>query len=41
VLGTIRKRFLGKAFSNSVKAIEARSVANTPGRVCGGVLIAL
>jgi hypothetical protein len=31
VLGTIGKRSLGKAFSNSVKAIEALSTANTPG----------
>jgi hypothetical protein len=31
VLGTIGKRSLGKAFSNSVKAIEARSAANAPG----------
>jgi hypothetical protein len=28
VLGTVGKRILGKAFSNSVKAIEARSVAS-------------
>jgi hypothetical protein len=28
VLGTIGKRSLGKAFSNSVKAIEARNAAN-------------
>jgi hypothetical protein len=31
VLGTIGKRSLGKAFSNSVKAIEARSAAKTAG----------
>lgn len=31
VLGTIGKRSLGKAFSNSVKAIEALGAANTPG----------
>src|SRR5246127_3552932 len=31
VLGTIGKRVLGKAFFNSVKAIEARSAANAPG----------
>jgi len=31
VLGTVAKRSLGKAFSNSVKAIEARSAANVPG----------
>jgi hypothetical protein len=32
VLGTVGKRILGKAFSNSVKAIEARSAASAPGR---------
>jgi hypothetical protein len=31
VLGTIGKRSLGKAFYNSVKAIEARSLANSAG----------
>ena len=31
VLGTIGKRVLGEAFSNSVKAIEARSAAGTAG----------
>jgi hypothetical protein len=31
VLGTVAKRSLGKAFSKSVKAIEARSAANAPG----------
>lgn len=31
VLGTIAKRSLGKAFSNSVRAIEARSVASAGG----------
>ena len=31
VLGTIGKRSLGKAFSNSVRAIEARSAANAAG----------
>ena len=31
VLGTVGKRILGKAFSNSVKAIEARSAASAPG----------
>jgi hypothetical protein len=31
VLGTVGKRVLGKAFSNSVKAIEARSAASAPG----------
>jgi hypothetical protein len=31
VLGTVAKRSLGKAFSNSVKAIEARSAANAAG----------
>ena len=31
VLGTIGKRVLGKAFSNSVKAIEARSAAGSAG----------
>jgi hypothetical protein len=30
VLGTVAKRSLGKAFSKSVKAIEARSAANAP-----------
>jgi len=31
VLGTIGKRSLGKAFSNGVKAIEARNAANDAG----------
>jgi hypothetical protein len=31
VLGTVAKRSLGKAFSKSVKAIEARSAANAAG----------
>ncbi|CQD09546.1 hypothetical protein BN1232_01739 [Mycobacterium lentiflavum] len=31
VLATIAKRSLGKAFSSSVRAIEARSVASAPG----------
>jgi hypothetical protein len=31
VLGTVAKRSLGKAFSKSVKAIEARSAVNTAG----------
>ncbi|MEE6139875.1 hypothetical protein SKC41_26555 [Mycobacterium sp. 050128] len=31
VLGTVGKGSLGKAFSNSVKAIEARSIASAPG----------
>jgi hypothetical protein len=31
VLGTVAKRSLGKAFSNSVEAIEARSATNAPG----------
>jgi hypothetical protein len=31
VLGTVGKRVLGKAFSNSVKAIEARYAASVPG----------
>jgi hypothetical protein len=31
VLGTIGKRSLGKAFSNSVEAIEARNAANAAG----------
>lgn len=31
VLGTVGKGSLGKAFSNSVKAIEARSAANAAG----------
>jgi hypothetical protein len=31
VLGTVAKRSLGKAFSKSVKAIEARSAVNAPG----------
>jgi hypothetical protein len=31
VLGTIGKRSLGKAFSRSLKAIEARTAANAPG----------
>src|SRR5262249_28830624 len=31
VLGTIAKRSLGKAFSNSVKAIEVRTEASAPG----------
>jgi hypothetical protein len=30
LLGTVAKRTLGKWFSNSVKAIEARSAANAP-----------
>jgi hypothetical protein len=30
LLGTVAKRSLGKAFSNSVKAIEARSAASAP-----------
>src|SRR5262249_27201064 len=32
VLGTVGKRVLGKAFSNGVRAIEARSAANAAGR---------
>ena len=32
VLGTVGKRSLGKAFANSVKAIEARSDANAADR---------
>jgi hypothetical protein len=31
VLGTVGKRSLGKAFANSVKAIEARNAANAAG----------
>src|ERR1700751_1668664 len=32
VLGTVAKRSLGKAFSDSVMAIEARSASSAPGR---------
>ncbi|OBG27537.1 hypothetical protein [Mycobacterium sp. 852002-51057_SCH5723018] len=32
VLGTVGKRFLGKAFTKSVKAIEARGAADAAGR---------